>query len=162
MATGGLATCRAGGYQVPVEPLAWLVFRPAKADYSLSAQTCRVAAVLDSLPSTLRSWWRLRGPAWRSGWRMARFVAAVIARWRRLGRRGVPGLAALRSVSLLRLFGGTGLIRKKVRQALIQFPIPPGHRDRHRRLPPGGAGSRCYSAPTGHGAIGGPEPWCLI
>lgn len=123
---------REAGYQVlVVEPLGigWSS-RPSKADYSLSAQAHRVAAVLDSLSvhaAVVVAHSVGAGVAFRLAYQRPDLVAAVISLDGGAWDAAVsPGLKrALRFAPLLRLFGGTGLIRKKVRQALIQDSFDP-------------------------------------
>lgn len=123
---------RQAGYQVlVVEPLGigWSS-RPAKADYSLDAQAHRVAAVLDSLSvrdAVVVAHSVGAGVAFRLAYQRPDLVSATLSLEGGPWEAAVsPGLKkALRFAPLLRLFGGTGLIRRQIRQALIQDSFDP-------------------------------------
>jgi pimeloyl-ACP methyl ester carboxylesterase len=120
------------GYQaLVVEPLGigWSS-RPAHADYSLGAQAHRIAAVLDSLGvsnAVVVAHSMGAGIAFRLAYQRSDLVAAAISLdggpWEAAMS---PGLKrALQWAPLMRLFGGTGLVRKKIREGLVQDSYDP-------------------------------------
>jgi pimeloyl-ACP methyl ester carboxylesterase len=118
---------RDAGYRViVVEPLGigWSS-RPSQADYSLDAQTRRVAAVLDSLQvrdAIVVAHSIGAGVAFRLAYRRTDLVAGLVSLDGGPREAAVtPGLrSALKYATLIRLFGGTGIVRKKVKEGLIQ------------------------------------------
>ncbi|MGQ0702043.1 MAG: alpha/beta fold hydrolase [Gemmatimonadales bacterium] len=122
-----IASLVTSGYQaVVVEPLGiGESSRPAKADYSLASQAERVAAGLDSLAvkhAVVVAHSMGAGIAFRLAYQRPDLVAGAIsldgAAWETAAS---PGLRrALKWAPLMRLFGGAGLVRKKIREGLVQ------------------------------------------
>jgi pimeloyl-ACP methyl ester carboxylesterase len=116
----------AQGYRpIVIEPLGTgLSGRPPKADYSLAAQAHRVAAVLDSLHT---------GPVLVLAHSLGGAMAFRLAIDRPDLARGIVSLeggpteeattsgfrSALRFVPWIKLFGGVGLVRRKIRGMLM-------------------------------------------
>ena len=123
---------RDAGYRVAViEPLGiGGSSRPKDADYSLTAQADRVAAVLQTLdagPAVVVAHSVGASIAMRLAYRHPERVAAIVSLdggpAEAAGTRGFR--RAMRLAPLLRLFGGTGRIRGHVRSTLIERSANP-------------------------------------
>jgi pimeloyl-ACP methyl ester carboxylesterase len=105
--------------------------RPAGADYSLEGQARRVRAVLDSL-GIISARIAAHGIAGSVALRLAlaapdRVQGVVTLEGGAAERAGSPGVKrALAFAPLLKLFGGRGLIRGKIRKGLVEASGDPG------------------------------------
>jgi len=111
---------------IVVEPLAvGTSGRPERADYSLDAQTTRVAAALDSLnvrQATVAAHSLGAGLAFRLAYRRPDLVAAVISLDGGPAERAATG--GLRRAATwapwVKAFGGVSLVRRKIRESLVR------------------------------------------
>src|SRR5207245_10110823 len=115
----------AAGYRtIVIEPLGvGSSGRPAHANYSLTAQADRIAAVLDSLGvrRALVVAHSIGGSeAFRLAYRRPELVRGLVSLWGGPPEAGVtPSVKlVLRFAPLVRLFGGSGLIRRKSKRLL--------------------------------------------
>ena len=115
----------AGYSTVIVEPLGvGTSGRPARADYSLTAQADRIAAALDSLhtgPAIVVGHSIGGSIAFRLAYRHPAFARGIISiEGGPTERATTPSFGrAMRFAPLIRLFGGIGLVRRKVRSMLF-------------------------------------------
>ena len=127
-----ISLLRDSGYQpIVVEPLGiGASSRPGKADYSLSAQAHRVAAVLDSLKTRdviLVAHSIGAGVAFRLVTQRPDLIVGLVSLDGAAREdAATSGLRkALKYATLMKLFGGGGIIRKKVKEGMIQDAFDP-------------------------------------
>ena len=123
---------RDSGYQaIVVEPLGiGSSSRPGRADYSLSAQARRVAAVLDSMKIhdvILVAHSIGAGVAFRLVTQRPDLVVGLVSLdGAAREEAATPGVRkVLKFATLMKIFGGGGLIRKKVKEGMIQDAFDP-------------------------------------
>ncbi|HEX6939227.1 MAG TPA: alpha/beta fold hydrolase [Longimicrobiales bacterium] len=105
--------------------------RPEDADYSLTAQSHRIAAALDTLgvrSAVLVCHSVGASMCYRMAARRADLVAGIVSvNGGAAERAGTPGLrSALRFAPLLALFGAEGLLRGKIQDGLVASSYDPG------------------------------------